>query len=1248
MLGEDYHHYRFVPYLFAMGGYIAGGRNTLRMLSRTPFAATGVYAGVSGAGLFPSAALNVVGPGYAIAQSAGILYAGGGWALKLLRGISEEGGKFNAAMARRLDAYLESDYGKFLVYQAGGGDLGKGLKALNEMRKRKKDLRKKWEQGEYKNYPNFNEYSERMKAMEKNPFDNLLADVEFDPEVVKLIKRAGATWTKMDAKRNLKSIEDFIKLNAELTFKGGVDFANNHMTLISQFLGSAQIKSLQKVVLGSHRFDQGIFRKEGPLSSLKGLFNLDKASAVALIDEYHILMNHQNQAIAHTMYTMRKNEDVGEQTQRLISFMENKVAENESYIVKLIGLRTLVKERFTEIEDKAAIDELNHSVNKSLTDGGFTLPQYSPKIEGLSKLPTQQHIEMITERGSRFVGDATNLLKNVTSTIYKESTEVYNKIDRSTPVNATPIVEKLTEIAFPDSRVVEYLFGPPIPGVTNTTMFIAYTRQNFIKEASSRVRNDYAKIVATEIWDKFQKEGWNLIFKRSTIEGDKSIDNFFKKIIKKLEKDPQSPSALKNLTVIRGMNDEAVAYLDEIMPSILPLGKATEIRTILWNNVERLTGVESHNARNLAEEVDKVFNSSIENSAEILGDLKFDKNAVAETIGQLIKANALYKSSIGEVIKTYHGQRMVVSQRKQSEMGSPPTIVNKISDFLLDHERMYQPEQFKGAADVFPEPYGIMMFRRMFPPDGADIDIMAKNPDTMKMEAVGSVPRQEAREQMIKFFAHSIGLRLRNKDTEWLETMPFTDVKGTIVVPHLRQLEKEGLLNNKQVAVLSRYKLALKQQESADMSPALTLLHRSVTDNVSRIIALENRKHGQSILDELVGGSKFEISTFVKILFDADFARSLRELVGEETRLGGEVLKDMEKAKHIYRVRFGREPPKEVNELRQELENILQNQKGEIFEKPLEILFDAVKKSPRSIDGLEDIIYYHIAKESFKSTNEVVRGKALKIIGGKGNIENNSTNALEGGASVVGAGGDLVQTLDLSKMNDLVTRAIPMLKRIIEFRESHHLPGTKDRRKALKSLMNIMAWAKITKGETPGMGRLLDVPSGLGKKQVVGRIYNVARGFVHPGYVAAEYSFLRVGTRRAQLLATILTDPHAMKVFEEAIIHGREPRKQGLMAIKEVTARALRGMALTEDEKENTILDKPVTWTRKLYEKAHWDLFNRPSPLVEGRMKKAVAIGRAEKKRKELLESELTSMEALKRALSGNRPRKKLQHQYSP
>lgn len=1198
MTGADYHKYNYIPYIFAMGGFMAGGQNTFKALTRVPFAASGLVHATTGMGLVPSLAYTAIPAAWGGRAAAGTLYAAGGWTLRGLRVFAEQGGKMDKVLTDKLSGWLHSDFGKALLILSGGGDFGKTWRAYKEARNQSKGARKQWERTEHSNYPDYQDFLKARDDLGQNPLDELLDDVQLPGDQTKTIVSAVRAWSESEFKTNFKALEQLIRQQSELTFKGGVDFANENMIMIGQFLQSSHVRSLQRALLGNHKFNQGIFQKQGIFSSLKGIFSLNRVEAMNQIDHYYKTMDKQNQAILLTMESLRSKVDISSQTKRLVNFMDEELKKNRDWLIHLGNLKSVVRSQFDEIENSAASRELDAKLDETPDQGGFTLEKFSPDVKSPVPLTQRQTLDIINSRGQEFEGAASHLLRSMKATMFREADEMYNKIDLSTPINVDSFVRMIADTSFADSRVVEDLFGPEIPGVGKTASFIAYCKQNFMNMASQRIDPDFSKDLTNELAVRFRDAGWSLVTKRGENLSGSKIEEFFSNILDRLDKNPKSVTALQDLTTIRGAEEAAQDFLDTSMPAILSLKKAKQIRTELWNNVQRQEGTAVQISFNSATEIDKAFIASTENSESVLKQLGFEPEKINETLKELKVANNFYKRNIGELWKTFYGKEIGVSSRMIGELKAPPSVVDRLTSFLLDHTRMYEPDQIvkvskegkKKVSTVPPEPYGIMMFKRMFSPDGGDINIMARNVDTGKMETVDLLSRTDAKHQFIRLFQHAIGLRLRNQDREWLLNTP---------KEYINQLRNAELLNGEQVDTLLRYKEAILQQAKGWEPTKFKTIHNSIDTKVGRLIALENKNTGESFLGELVFGGKFSIAQFVSNLFEPELARSLRGRSEMESALGQGTITEIEEAKKLYFKEFKENPPETMEELKSALGKRLESKQHEIWNNPLEVLLELVETYPKAIDGVEDVVYWHLVKQSFKATDRKITTEELKRVDEKTGLRNTDNNSK---SNLLGDG--MAQEVDIIKMNELVNKALPILKRIIEFRKRNNLPGTKEREQALNSLENIMEWAKLTKGKVYGEGRVVDMPPAFFRRQIVGRMYSLARGFIHPGYLAAEYSFLHVGTRRAQLLGSILTDPKSMKILENAIIDREEIPVRGLQHLKKVVDRALRGMALTEDEKKQTSLDTPVTWTRKKYRAIYTSLTGRLPPNEERKLKK--------------------------------------------
>ena len=145
--------------------------------------------------------------------------------------------------------------------------------------------------------------------------------------------------------------------------------------------------------------------------------------------------------------------------------------------------------------------------------------------------------------------------------------------------------------------------------------------------------------------------------------------------------------------------------------------------------------------------------------------------------------------------------------------------------------------------------------------------------------------------------------------------------------------------------------------------------------------------------------------------------------------------------------------------------------------------------------------------------------------------------------------------------------------------------------KTLQRVGHIFQLGVFVRG-VDGKVLLKEYPVGLSRKQQGGRLYNWARGFVHPGYLGVEATAMNLQLGQARFMRELILDPKAAEIFAEIAVKRGQITKGQLKYVQIAAMRAFRGEAgvrefekkyktYTEDMKERQLADLYIHLTGK-------------------------------------------------------------------
>jgi len=1168
-LGDDfYNQYKWVPYLFSMAGYMGGARGMSQIISKTPGAAYPLMKETFGS-IYPP--LAFLPP----AQTIGSVYTLAGIVLRIGRGLSTEGGKPYEVWAKSLEGYANKPFGKFLQAYSSGVELSTALKAWKQAAG--------WD----------------TVKQGPSPLDVLLAqkgdkwqETRMTNAAVNIMMKSFRSMDEESRELIIGSTAQFMKLVERLNIQGGEKSflpGHSHMAFLSQVIPLHSIEKLQKAALSAEQYGKSFLSKTGIFNSVRNIFDMKKASAIGALDAHHRALDKQILQVQQGLENLRQSEDVLPGTKNLVNSISKYLDSATQQLGNIDATKFAIAKDFKGMIESDAHAKLQASILGPSSDGGFVLPRYTKNYtqstDGMTRDANKVEIEN-AKGAMAFSRDTHNLLTDVRSFHKSEAAALYEKIDMEVFIPATSLIKYVQDTSLRTDEAIRNIFGPGnIVSRGDAEDFITAARMRFLEEfgkTSSEVRG--IENILGILSGKFRHYD-DIALETSKGRIDPTdVNDFLIDLSAKWKQNPGDNDILRTIAEIRVSGKDAKdteeinRYIDEMIPAILKLSDAHRIRTRAWEKANSsAAGTDRFDTHLAASKVEELFDNvtTSDTNKVILDSLGQTEDQIAAILKQRASANKVYKENVGEILNSYWGRRIeeTLSPRKRLETPSPLSSEEMLIGALLDQNRVYirNWENMPGALSVKKEekealPYGVRMFNQLFPGSGKDVPEMAIDIRTGKLVKSGTVrSAAEVRHQALDLVSHAIGTRIRNGDTEWLRRMS---------MDHIRLLEHYKIINPEQSKTLRTYKTGMDKLAVLSDPPDITKVKYKIDKGLSHIVKLFGDKIKGNYLKDLLGPT-VNIEQFVIKLLTDTLGKDIRATVDELTSLKDPLLQNIDEAKRIWRENYKTDPPENLETLNKELQKLYKDKVSNVYDNPLDILLEAVKDNPSVIDGLEDLILHYLAKVAVqKAPVKSMAGEASEKIA------------------------PLAKTVDIVKFDDALDNAIPALERILHFRRTaggmskETAKKIEDREAALKSLKDIVAYARTTLAKLPGSLRIAEIPKGMAARQTVGRMYNVVRGFVHPSYVIAEMTFLEHGTKHVDLMYQVLLDPRAMETFEK-IIRNQDVGKEGMKAIWKAGSRAFKGI-LSESE-----LGKEFKITNKQYADVYRTINGRFPPSYQ-------------------------------------------------
>ena len=1148
--GADYQEkYGFIPYIFAMAGYMRGGRDIERAAFRLPGAAF-PFTGDLASSLFT--------PRMWIGIPNAVVYNGIGmtlWAMEKIRnsqaGTRERLGDLRAPDFRqkgmwwgqKLDKFQNHPMGKLMKYIAAGGDVIKGWAELGKA----------------------------IKTGNMETFDRMTATLRASPKAVGRLAQSMRALAPGQQEAMIEGHGQMLNLMQDMVTAHGPQGWDQQFLMINQMLGLQALESMRNQTLKGVEFGTGFLSKVGLFATGAGDLGLSRRSLLSRFDVLDNIFQKQIGLLATNLRQLKNSPGATEfKLKRIIETAERALIKENRAHQQYLRKREALAEHMEAVKAGWPAERLGRFAEEAQASGtgGLSWKKYDDNPESYARLTDQAVDEIVIARRKAYDVDGLGTLSFSHQSMKQRGKGFYNQINKEELFPASGFIDDLSEEVISTNYAIMSMIGAETK-IGSKKALISYARKNYMNKIDAVKTPEKMKEFVDEVEMLVELEGIRL---KNVTDPKKFFTNLKETL------DEQGAGAIEGtvlaLSKLTPRTPDGVEALGEILPALLRIEDGHLLRMSAWGRVNdgNLTGFDLSQAYNAAFMTDRIFDKSLldtDQALEVLSKIGKTKDEITVQLRLRETAQKWYKENIGEVWKSYLGRRMMPADREIMDVPTPPTTQERFTEFLLDERK------------IDGEIMGISIFNKIFPKGTGNVDL--KTYDSMtKMEGVTLTRTQrDLRNEAKKFIAHSFSLRIREEGPAFLER---------VTEGHWRALRQAGILEPEAVVEILKYTKGVKLLSEKKIPKDIKLLYKRINDNLKTLGAMEQRRLEDSFSSVILPGRGISSESIVRALFDVDFAKSLKFSVDEVGQELGQLIDSVERVRRMKQL-HGSGTTKELEE---SLQAFRESEKGltpQIWEKPIDILLDAVKDNPSLIDDIEDLIFDYIHRNaiSFTETRKpllgLLPGLRAKDVGveqipispireAEGLTEETLTKAGYPGAfpahhSIVAR----TARVDFDKLEDNISKAMPILARIYQFRMNRGgkemIESANKGFNSLKKLRRIFDYSVITQGRVKGKG-MINYPKVLGRKQVGGRLYNWARGFVHPGYLVAESTFMRLGMGEAKLISDVLFDPKAITILEAAIVEGRQITLNQLGYIMNLTRMAMQGGRAIAGERKVT------------------------------------------------------------------------------
>lgn len=1093
---EDFNNYKFIPYLFGMAGYMTGARYLPKAGYRMP---------VVGA-LVSSNPFMVVPPKQYVGAASRVLYETAYLGLTLAGKTNRQGLLMNFLKAHTTNASVPEIFKAYrkdrAAIKSGKTDQANFLRFLIEKQQT--------------NVKGIDQMHQNMKQMPAE------AKAEY-------VRSAEQFATMLERSIGANQLENF---HAE-------DLAMMH-----QIIASNHTESLRRQVLHAVEFSSG--------KNVKSQYGGGIAASV--LDQYEAHVAHQTNFLVKLLEKKSAEFAANKSTKtaNMISVLDKEL---NKLRVQQQDFKLLRGELVEDLKDASGIFVRTRLSNLSKMDkvnGGFRVDKFDGSYESIVRygdVPddvmnnmSKDAKRLFNQQSKISFDDSYKVMINAAKKMYPD------KQDMSNVIPATSLINRYEDSLLENNEFVMALMKQNNQQVSKKG-FIAFTRLRFLE--STGLRNDPNKTIHYMSNLQENLKGYKLF------DGNKNtIDNDWFENMENIAKEGDIDSVLQELAKITSRSEEGMDKLAEMMPGVLRIQDAHNMRMAAWQQVNKLgsnaTGSQKNMAFENANAIDDLFATmSAKDNQEafaILEQIGVDPKKIQAILDKRQLANENYEAQIGSVWKTYLGSRLNESPFKGEKLARPQTSDERWVNWLFDPRAIDNPK-----AEFFGGPASIVMFNKMFKEGTAE------------------------RETALELFSHSISVMLRkqNSITELNKLDP----------DHIVDLMDAKILTRTQGNNLLSYKNTIEGIMSKRKPPKIVAIERKMNKAINRLEEVQKETIRNSLGEQILKKGIINGEDLVKTLFDTDIAR----LAGNTFEEAGKDLMDLKETVLELRRLQEMGGPKAVTEAVKEADGALDEAYKQLntfnFGDPTKALLDILGDSADNIailDDIEQMMFHFVFRDSVRTTGKRVpfltkspaediyskeRGAVVEDLLGKG--------ILERPASEIGVSANLglQPEIDIDKLVENFAKMMKPLQAILEKRIKlgHNEEASKIFLKHLRDIDDVLNLTVKMKGQIDARA-VTDFPKAMTTRTKLGRLYNWARGFVSPFFLGIERFADTINRTQSEIISEVLLDPKAGSVLLDMIRNDKVVSPARFDILGRAMWKAARGAAGVEEY--NSISDE--------------------------------------------------------------------------
>ena len=1174
-----------VPYAFAMIGYMNGGKGIGKLAFRMPGGA------IPFAGLDPLNPISYIPP--RAAGGAVNAIALNAWGLTLwgrtkfherrIKLIEQQGGFPSAKdyedlkiSQQNVDNAKRNPLALASMYIAAGGEFPKAMAELGKIWRNKVTL----EEG-------------------LDTFEQMIGGQRFNPKIIARLARNMEDMPKEDRERVEIAIDQAMKLVRDIS-DGDVDKMNENMLLINEVMALGDLQSLYKELTstlewkdaggllkntdGALRAIGNITSKLNPFSARKGFFG-----------KLDIMMAEQQRRIgslSQKILDMKKDKGPATETgKRFLEATQSILDQRLRKYNEQLEDRRLLMSELEKTGDKWGTGRLTRFANETTTDSdeGMLLSKYDPRNPATEAENYEAfHADSMINQRATF-----SIIREQAKKLYKDA----NMDQVWIPI--TNFVNSIDEDTLFTNQAVMALLGNPAK-INVKNKFVTSARKNYLDNHPNLKTPDQLKVWLAGLQDTIP----DLRTGANKIAGDAWFGNIYDRLNEMTAagiEDLTSEAGEKIKLAIAGLTTRKIATSDggyvleqaeDFLGYFPAIARLSDMHDIHLSTFNKLNSAVSDPIK-LREVVNNAKRSRTALEADILDEDAntaimeehgLDPAMIEQALKDRAKAQENYRLTIGETFKSYLGRHYNLSDRDVEKMATVPLVEERWTSWLFDNRRSEAGSLMSAA-----------MFNRIYPKGNekikieipvsvrdrtvGDIDIDPATEKLIEQNGKGltetiETTKDEIRKNAIDFISHSIALRIRDEDYTWIEKTNETTIK---------ELEKAGIIKEGVARELIEYKSAISTFKKTNIPKSVIQLTKNINNKLETLTNVQ-RENIREVWNPLFqGGGAVRIEDIVRSMFDADFVTKLGDKESQLGPLLREIV-DLEESLLTLQKKYQLEPTEGLEKAIAQHKQSIEDLRTSTYAQPMNELLDIVGDNLEILDDFEDLVYDYIYRSSLEFSDK------------KASVLTRFTGKMEEGFSTTDPSvvlsplekalkdspdyellrrlglvtednpgpimGQRLARVNFDKMEQALARAIPMLASLHAARlaKGYKLEETKQSIKNLDLLQSIYGYEVRMLGGVPVYRRVANVPADMLPKQRLGRLYNWARGFVHPGYLVAESTFMKLGLNEAKLIGGLLQDKNVVPILA-AVERGENISLQKFATLAKATTRLLRGAA---------------------------------------------------------------------------------------